>query len=82
MFFVRFKLTEPIRVTTRFNPLRTNPKNGHTQTILWQQPTNGLSVFDHFVGLALKVLRRICLFCLRFWGVTTLRGVFRPQSII
>ena len=27
----------------------------HTQTILWQQPTNCLSAFDHFVGLALKV---------------------------
>ena len=24
----------------------------HTQTILRQQPTNCLSVFDHFVGLA------------------------------
>ena len=28
----------------------------HTQTIRWQQPTNCLSVFDHFVGLALKGL--------------------------
>ena len=30
----------------------------HTQTILRQQPTNCLSVFDHFVGLARKGLRR------------------------
>ena len=28
----------------------------HTQTIRQQQPTNCLSVFDHFVGLALKGL--------------------------
>ena len=28
----------------------------HTQTICWQQPTNFLSVFDHFVGLARKGL--------------------------
>ena len=28
----------------------------HTQTICWQQPTNSLSVFDHFVKLALKGL--------------------------
>ena len=28
----------------------------HTQTIRQQQPTNCLSVFNHFVGLALKVL--------------------------
>ena len=30
----------------------------HTQTICRQQLTNFLSVFDHFVGLALKGLRR------------------------
>ena len=28
----------------------------HTQTIRRQQPTNCLSVFDHFVGLPLKGL--------------------------
>ena len=28
----------------------------HTQTIRRQQPTNCLSVFEHFVGLALKGL--------------------------
>ena len=28
----------------------------HTQTIRRQQPTNCLSVFDHFVGLAVKGL--------------------------
>ena len=28
----------------------------HAQTIRWQQPTNCLSVFDHFLGLALKGL--------------------------
>ena len=29
----------------------------HTQTIRQLLPTNFLSVFDHFVGLALKLLR-------------------------
>ena len=29
----------------------------HTQTIRGQKPTNCLSVFDHFVGLALKELK-------------------------
>ena len=29
----------------------------HTQTIRRQKPTNCLSVFNHFVGLALKGLR-------------------------
>ena len=28
----------------------------HTQRISWQKPTNGLGVFDHFVGLAFKGL--------------------------
>ena len=28
----------------------------HTQTIRRQKPTNSLSVFDHFVRLALKAL--------------------------
>ena len=30
----------------------------NTQTIRRQKPTNCLSVFDHFVGLALKWLRK------------------------
>ena len=30
----------------------------HAKTILWQQPVNCLSVFDHFVGLLLKW--RVC----------------------
>ena len=33
----------------------------NTQTIRLQRPTNCLSVFDHFVALALKGLRRSCL---------------------
>ena len=28
----------------------------HTQTIRWQQSTNSLNVFDHFLGLVLKGL--------------------------
>ena len=31
----------------------------HTQKIRQQQPTNFLSMFDHFVGLALEDLRTI-----------------------
>ena len=30
----------------------------HTQTICRQEPTNRLSVFDHFVGLAPKGLKK------------------------
>ena len=39
-----------------FNTLSAKPHKmvKHTQTIRRQQPTNCLSVFDHFVGLALK----------------------------
>ena len=29
----------------------------HTQTICWQMPTNILSVFDNFAGLAVKGLK-------------------------
>ena len=29
----------------------------HSQTIRWQKATNFLSVFDHFVGFALKGLK-------------------------
>ena len=38
----------------------------HTQTIRQLLPTNCLSVFDHFVGLALKGLMslRLILFCI------------------
>ena len=34
----------------------------HTQTIRRQQPPNCLSVFDHFVGLALKGLNYLLVF--------------------
>ena len=42
----------------RFNPLGAKPHKmvKHTQTICPQQLTNCFSVFDHFVGLALKGL--------------------------
>ena len=45
----------------RFSPLSSNPVKmvKHTQTIRRQQPTNYLSVFDHFVGLVLKGLKSI-----------------------
>ena len=31
----------------------------HTQTIRWLLPTNCLSVFDHFVGFAVKGLLQV-----------------------
>ena len=31
----------------------------HTQTFRWQQPTNFLSMFDNFMGLALKRLSKL-----------------------
>ena len=43
--------------TDTINPLSTNPtKWSNTPTIRRQMPTNCLSVFDHFVRLALKGL--------------------------
>ena len=41
------------------NSLNTNPKWPNTQTIRRLLPTNCLSVFDHFVRLALKELKRM-----------------------
>ena len=45
------------------NPLSLNVTKmvKHTRTIHLLLPTNCLSVFDHFVGLALKGLRKILL---------------------
>ena len=44
--------------TILFQPFKHQPHNmvKHTQTIRLQQPTNCLSVFGHFVRLALKGL--------------------------
>ena len=43
------------------NPLSTNPKKSSItlKQFVGNMPTNFLSVFDHFVGLALKELRLI-----------------------
>ena len=38
-----------------YNPLSANPTKW-SNTLIGQQPTNCLSVFDHFVGLVVKVL--------------------------
>ena len=43
----------------------------HTQTIRQQQPTNYLSVFNHFVGLVLKGLK----------NPFTLKNDFEDQNI-
>ena len=39
----------------------------HIQTIRRQKPTNCLSVFDHFVGLALKGLSVITFINVQLW---------------
>ena len=55
-----------------FNPLSDNPKkwSNTLKQLIGSLPANYLSVFDHFVGLALKVLmkiilRRVCRKCLQ-----------------
>ena len=64
------------------NPLSANPtKWSNTQTICWLLPTNYLSVFDHFVGLALKRLMGPTKFSLlkRMLCDITHRDIFRTQ---
>ena len=54
------KLLAKIAKYFGLTPLNANPtKWSDTQTIRQQQPTNCLSAFDHFVGLALKGLIRL-----------------------
>ena len=51
-------LTSKLKLELAVNPLGGNPtKCLNTQTIRRQIATNCLSVFDHFVGLALEGLR-------------------------
>ena len=54
-----------------FLPLKRQPHKmvKHTQTIRWLLPTNCLSVFDHFVELALKGLKGAIHFspCQTYW---------------
>ena len=47
-----------------FNPFNTNPTkwSNTLKQIRRQQPTNCLSVFDHFVGPALKGLKYISIY--------------------
>ena len=49
----------------------------HAQTIRRQQPTNCFSVFDHFVGLALKGLT----LSLRHYIITSKKYFFITESI-
>ena len=41
----------------------------HTQTICRQQPTDFLSVFDHFVELAVKGLNKIRMLLKQIWYI-------------
>ena len=58
----------------------------NTQTIRWEQPTNCLSVFDHFMGLALKWVK--CFFpfsssfCLNYLSLTLKIYKFQFQLAI
>ena len=54
----------------------------HNQSIRRQQPTNGLSVFDHFVGLTLEGLRNLTIRILFFVNYAVGRVVFRTQPNI
>ena len=67
-------LTSKLKLELAVNPLGGNPtKCLNTQTIRRQIATNCLSVFDHFVGLALEGL-----ICIRI----LIRNIFRTQSDI
>ena len=56
----------------------------HTQTIRWLLPRNCLSVFDHFVKLALKgwILSFISMFHFNISSILEQRGVSRNLSNI
>ena len=49
----------PAKIDPLFHSVPTHKMVKYTQTICRQKPTNYLSVFDHFVGLALIGLRNI-----------------------
>ena len=51
----------PVQSQCTFNPLGANPTNwsNTTKQFVGNLPTNCLSVFDHFVGLALKGLKNV-----------------------
>ena len=48
----------------------------HTQTIRWQKPANCFSVFDHFVGLALKPIK----YTLICFYIFLLHELFIPEA--
>ena len=57
----------------------------HTQAVRWQEPTNYFSVFDHFIGLALKeysqgkstqMLTKIMNIGINIWVVSTSNQLF------
>ena len=57
-------LLSHLRQAIPFNPLSANLTRW-SNTLTGCQPTNCLSVFDHFVGLALKGLTNFCIrFCI------------------
>ena len=53
----------------------------HTQTIRWQEPKNCLSMFDHFMGLALKGLTLIFLATLTISDPQLLQNIFKKLEL-
>ena len=65
-----------------FKPFKRQPHKmvKHTQTIRRQQPTNWLSLFDHFVGLVLKSLRPCQSFMTKFFAKSSIIGIlYSPE---
>ena len=54
----------------------------HTQTIRWQEPKNCLSMFDHFMGLALKGLTLIFLATLTISDPQLLQNIFKKLELL
>ena len=69
--FVRKVIKLGLIVRAAVNPLSANPTkwSNRLKQFVGNMPTNCLSVFDHFVGLALKGLRHRCV--LRFGETAT-----------
>ena len=67
-------LTERVHIVQILNP--------HTQTIRRLLPTICLSMFDHFVGLALKCLTNVTHFMPLVSRYTSWKGVFREYRNI
>ena len=48
----------------------------YTQTILWQKPTNCVSIFDHFLGLAFKGISLFTGICFKDFKLNEMNWFF------